>query len=120
MIDNESAPAISRYISMLCMQVCQMNECMHVGACAVAAGWYIQTLIASLGQVRVLPGNILSISGKRVVEESGGGDADGSRRYERRFMGAFQRSFSLPDNVDANGISAKVRAAPSMSAVPPH
>lgn len=64
----------------------------------------------------MLPGNILNISGKRVVEEAGGGDkdCDGSRRYERRFMGAFQRSFSLPENVNADGISARVRAAPSV------
>lgn len=58
-------------------------------------------------QVKMLPGNVLSISGERTIEQKGG-DEDRAASYERRFFGSFQRSFRLPDNVDMENISAKV------------
>eukprot|EP00208_Stichococcus_sp_RCC1054_P004260 CAMPEP_0206139638 /NCGR_PEP_ID=MMETSP1473-20131121/6809_1 /ASSEMBLY_ACC=CAM_ASM_001109 /TAXON_ID=1461547 /ORGANISM="Stichococcus sp, Strain RCC1054" /LENGTH=246 /DNA_ID=CAMNT_0053533511 /DNA_START=111 /DNA_END=851 /DNA_ORIENTATION=+ len=58
-------------------------------------------------KVKMLPGNVLSISGERTIEQKGG-DEDRAASYERRFFGSFQRSFRLPDNVDMENISAKV------------
>lgn len=55
----------------------------------------------------MLPGNVLSISGERTIEQKGG-DENRAASYERRFFGSFQRSFRLPDNVDIEKISAKV------------
>lgn len=48
---------------------------------------------------------VLRVSGERTLAE--GEDREGFRRVERRY-GAFSRAFSLPDNVDADAVSAKL------------
>jgi HSP20 family protein len=53
-----------------------------------------------------LNGNLLTVSGKREVEKREEGDQYFS--VERSF-GTFSRSFSLPDNVDVDHISADLR-----------
>lgn len=49
-------------------------------------------------------GNILTVSGERKSEREEN-DAAGVKRYERSF-GVFQRSFSLPENIDPERITA--------------
>eukprot|EP00775_Hariotina_reticulata_P005766 gene5766-6006_t len=52
--------------------------------------------------------NTLTISGERNEETREEGDKDKPARYERRF-GSFSRSFTLPKNVDVEGISANAK-----------
>jgi HSP20 family protein len=49
---------------------------------------------------------VLTISGERIFE--GNDDAKGYRRFERAY-GKFNRSFTLPNTVDAEGIEAKFK-----------
>ncbi len=49
--------------------------------------------------------NLLTISGERKLARED--QKEGYRRVERAF-GSFSRSFTLPENVDAEGIEAKV------------
>ncbi|WP_341501254.1 Hsp20/alpha crystallin family protein [Gallaecimonas sp. GXIMD4217] len=51
-------------------------------------------------KVRIQNG-MLEISGERQVETKG------EKHRQERFYGSFSRSFSLPDNVDQQGISAR-------------
>jgi len=58
-------------------------------------------------------GGTLTISGERHEEKNEGGEesADGTRaplRFERSY-GSFSRSFSLPPNVDVEGITAEAK-----------
>jgi hypothetical protein len=52
--------------------------------------------------------NTLTISGERNEESREEGDKDKPARYERRF-GSFSRSFTLPKNVDVDGITANAK-----------
>jgi len=58
-------------------------------------------------KVQVKDGNLLTISGSRERSQE---DKDENRHYYRqeRSYGSFNRSFRLPDNADAKGISANV------------
>lgn len=49
---------------------------------------------------------VLSISGERQLEQE---DNDRKRHRIERLYGSFVRSFSLPDNVDEQGIAAEYR-----------
>lgn len=51
-------------------------------------------------------GNVLTLKGERRYRHEQGED-DGYRRIERRY-GSFQRSFTLPETVDAEGIDASM------------
>jgi HSP20 family protein len=54
-----------------------------------------------------LTGNRLSISGKREQEEE---KKDGDRYYAyERWYGSFNRTFTLPETVDADGVKADLR-----------
>jgi HSP20 family protein len=62
-----------------------------------------------------LNGNLLTVSGKREIEQREEGDQYFS--VERSF-GTFSRSFSLPDNVDVEHISADLRTGVLMVQIP--
>ena len=58
-------------------------------------------------QVKVTTeGNVLTISGERRLEHED--QREGYHRVERTY-GAFERSFTLPRNVDPSGVSAQYR-----------